>query len=327
MHDVITIGSATVDVFAHTESELIKIKTLYSEEELIAYPSGSKILITKLDFKVGGGGINTSVCLSHLGLKIAFLGNLGKDENGSKVVDLLKKEKIDFIGVRSRSQTGFSIILDSIEDDRTILTNKGANNELRFSDIKLPQIRAGWFYFSSMMGTSLKTLEKLAAYAKKKKINIAFNPSSYLIRANPKSVKNILKNTDLLVFNREEAELLHGSNDKKAMLRLCHSLGPRIVVITDGSNGCTASDGKHFYSIKPKKIKVVETTGAGDAFASSFLAGFIKKNDVKFSLRLGMANAESVVQHIGASEKLLKYNAALASIKKNPHKIHVEKIR
>jgi ribokinase len=74
MYDVITVGSATVDVFVKTEAELIEITKKGSEEELIAYPTGSKILIQQLDFKIGGGGTNTAVAFARLGLKTAYLG-------------------------------------------------------------------------------------------------------------------------------------------------------------------------------------------------------------------------------------------------------------
>ena len=99
MYDVITVGSATVDVFAHTDrSQLIKIMTDHSEQDLLAYPSGSKIIITELDFTTGGGGTNTAVSLARLGLKTAYLGQLGNDDNGNHILKKLKEEKISFIG-------------------------------------------------------------------------------------------------------------------------------------------------------------------------------------------------------------------------------------
>ena len=95
MFDVITIGSATVDVFAYTESsEVIKFVESKTEHDFIAYPGGEKIVIDKLDFKIGGGGTNTAVSFSRLGLNTAYLGKLGNDENGKKVLDLLNDENI-----------------------------------------------------------------------------------------------------------------------------------------------------------------------------------------------------------------------------------------
>ncbi|MBU3942289.1 MAG: carbohydrate kinase family protein [Nanoarchaeota archaeon] len=321
MYDIVTVGSATVDVFANTESKLIKIKTSNSEEELIAYPSGSKILIKELRFTTGGGGTNTAVSLARLGHKVAYLGSLGNDENGKIIIDLLKKEKIDFIGVISKEITGYSIILDSIEHDRTILTYKGANNKLKFSDINLKKVKTKWFYFSSMVSESFKTLEKLAGFAEKNKIKITFNPSTYLAKKGRDYLKNILTRTNILILNNEEASLLAGKNNVKIMLKDLYKLGPKIIVITDGKKAINAYDGKNIYVLIPNKIRVVESTGAGDAFASSFLSGMIKKNNVEFALKMGLANSESVITHPGAKNRLLKYNEILKVTKKRPAKI------
>ncbi|MEK0337417.1 MAG: PfkB family carbohydrate kinase, partial [Nitrosopumilus sp.] len=81
------------------------------------------------------------------------------------------------------------------------------------------------------------------------------------------------------------------------------------------------------YYGKPHNIKIVETTGAGDAFASSFLSGIIKKNNIEFAIKLGMTNAESVIQYHGAKEKLLTYNEALKVMKKNPIKVVKKRIK
>ena len=181
MYDIITVGSNTVDVFARTKfSELIKIIKPKGEEDLLAYPSGSKILIEELNFTTGGGGTNAAFALSRLGHKTAYLGKLGKDENADFIINDLKKEKIGLIVSRGEGCSGYSLILDSLEHDRTILTFKGLNDKLRFSEITLKKLKTKWFYFSSMMNESFKTLEKLSVYAKKNNIKVVFNPSSYL---------------------------------------------------------------------------------------------------------------------------------------------------
>ncbi len=92
MYDIITVGSSTIDAFAKVDSELVKIKTIHHTEELIAYPSGSKILIKELNFQTGGGGTNSAVALSRLGLKVALIGKLGR---GSNSVLILKSLRIE----------------------------------------------------------------------------------------------------------------------------------------------------------------------------------------------------------------------------------------
>ena len=328
MYDVITVGSATLDVFADTESELIKIMTTHSEEDFLAYPSGSKIIIKELIFTTGGGGTNTAVSFSRMGLKTAYIGKVGNDENGKRILSELEKEKVKFIGIKGSEMSGYSIILDSIEDDRTILTYKGANDSLNFEDVKKSELKTKWIYSSSMMGDSFTTIEKLAVYSHKKGINFAFNPSSYLAKKGMSYLKKIISNTNVLVLNKEEANLILGLVDAgyEMLLNGLHIAGPQYVVITDGKGGVHAYDGKNAYFLPSHKINVVETTGAGDAYASSFVSALIKTDDFKLAMKVAMVNAESVLTHKGAKNKLLTWKEALSRIKKEKFEFHHLKI-
>jgi ribokinase len=324
MYDVICIGSATVDVFAKTKfSELIKIHGSEGITSLLAYPTGAKILIEQLEFTTGGGATNTAVSFARLGHKVACISKIGCKGNAERVRSDLKKEKVDasLLVCSNKGRTGYSIILDSLEHDRTILAFKGSNNDLRFNEIKKNKLKTKWFYFGTMMNESYKTLEKLADYAQKNNIKIAFNTSEYLAKKGAKFLKKVLSKTTLLVLNKEEAHLIAGGGTEKELLEKLHNLGPKTVVITDGKKGAHASDGKDIFFLKPNSIKVVETTGAGDAFASTLLSGLIKKNDMEFALQLASANAESVISYHGAKNKLLTFKEVLKVIKKRPSKI------
>jgi len=320
MYDVITVGSSTVDVFARTKfSEIVKITDGKKETELLAYPMGAKILIEELNFTTGGGATNTAVALSRLGHKVACISKIGSGANADKIKKHLEKDNVDssLLVSSKNARTGYSIILDSIEHDRTILTFKGSNNDLRFDEINTGKLRAKWFYFSTMMGESFKTLEKLAKFAEKNSIKIAFNASQYMAEKGIDYSKEILKRTALFVLNKEEALLMTKKNKTEDAFKILGKLID-IVIITDGKNGAQAYDGKNIYSVKSNKIKIVETTGAGDAFASTFLSGMIKKNDIEFALRLARANAESVIQRHGAKTGLLTYSKALEVVKRYP---------
>jgi len=331
IYDIITVGSNTIDVFAYTDrSGSICIKTSSGEECFISYPTGSKLLINELDFYTGGGGTNTAVSLSRLGLRVAYIGKIGNDENGTKIIDVLKEEGIDFLGVVSSSpskKTGYSIILDSIERQRTILAHKGVNDELGFEEIYINKLKTKWFYFSSMMGRSFKTQEKLADFARENNIKILFNPSNYLAEKGVDYLNNILKNTHILVLNDEEASLLVGKGDGKSKIIKLKKLGPKIAIITDGKNPIHCIDEENnYYKVYPLDIRVVEATGAGDSFASSFLAGIIKTGDVEFSLKLAIVNSHSVLQYKGAKEKLLTYQEAIKEISRKDIRIEKEKM-
>ncbi|MBW2989334.1 carbohydrate kinase family protein [Candidatus Woesearchaeota archaeon] len=329
MYDIITVGSSTVDVFAKTRfSELIKVKGKYGEREFLAYPTGAKILVDELEFTTGGGATNTAVALSRLGHKVACISKTGQGSNAEKVRKHLEREGIDtsLMASDKKGRTGYSIILDSKKHDRTILAFKGSNNDLKIDELNIRKIDAKWFYFSTMMGESFKTLKKLAKIAEKKKIKIAFNASQYLAEKGISYSKDILKRAGIFVLNREEAGLMTKKKGVEDMLKTLHKLTD-IVVITDGSKEAYAYDGRYAYVLRPRKAKVVETTGAGDAFASTFLSGMMKKGDIEFALKLANANAESVIRYHGAKNRLLRYKEALDELKKNPAKVERRELR
>jgi len=320
-YDVVTIGSATLDVFAKSESELIKIKTSQNEEDLIAYPLGSKILITDLEFQIGGGGSNTALTFANLGLKTGYMGFIGDDENGRNILALMKKNRIDFIGTVIDAKTNYSIILDSIEEDRTILVYRDASDKVDFSQLRLKSLKTKCIYSSSVLEPGFFAIEKLSEWAKKNNVLFAFNPSNYQAEKGYYYLRKILKNTDILILNREEALHIVGNGELDYLVRKLHESGPKTVVITDGRNGAHILYEKTVYFALPRKVKVNETTGAGDAFASGFVAGLIMKKDILFAIRLAFNNAESVIQGYGPKYVIQNRKKALELVRKDKRKI------
>lgn len=317
--DIITCGSATVDFFIHTKQEPLDLRMPKSQEHLLCYPLGAKLLVDSLNHKIGGGGTNTAVSFAKLGFRTGYVGSIGKDKYGDMVRKALREVKVTFLGMRGTQDTDCSFILDSSGHDRTILVYRSASSELRFGALPSAKLRAKWFYFSSLMGDAIKGMEQLAAFAKMRKAHVAFNPSEYLVRNGPADIHRMLRCTDVLILNRTEAELLTGKQVPiDTLLRDLQRLGPSIVVITDGKHGTHAADNQHLYYAKAHDIKVVEATGAGDAFASAFVAGLAKTGSIVFALELGTTNAESCIQRIGAKEGLLTWKQALSAMHHQP---------
>ena len=225
-----------------------------------------------------------------------------------------------------KGNAGYSIILDTLDHDRTILTHKGINDELKVEDVPFRKLKTKWFYFGAMMGESFHTLEKLVEFAQKKNIKIAFNPSTYLAEKGKSFLKHILSGTELLVLNKEEACLLAGKDSSENLLVKLKGLGPNIVAITDGQNPLFVIDSHYIYSARPPDIKRIDTTGAGDAFAASFLSGLMRKNDIEFAIKLGIINAQSVIAHYGAKNILLTYTEAMKFMGKSRIKVKKRRI-
>lgn len=294
--DVVSFGSGVIDVFVATD--------VHERKKKISYPVGDKILINDLRFDVGGGGTNTAVAFSRLGLRTGFVGKIGDDENGDRIWNLLKSEKVKFLGETEKGGvSGYSVILDSKEKGRTILTYRGVNNELRSSEIDISKIKTKWLYLTSLSGKSFETQKKLAIQVRERGGKVAYNPSSYLIKK--LKLKSFMNFVDVLILNKEEARLLVPKGD---LLKGLTKLGPEIVVITDKNKSISCYDGKKKYFLRPHKVKVVERTGAGDAFASGFVAGLIVGKKIPDCLKFGLKESESVIKHFGAKNNLLRMN-------------------
>jgi len=303
-YDVITFGSGVVDVFVDTD--------VSEKRGFMSYEVGSKILLKGVRFDVGGGGTNTAVAFSRLGLKVGWIGGVGGDNNGFEILDLIKKEKVAFLGeIDEDGLSGYSVILDSKENNRTILTFKGVNDGVSIGDLNLRKVRrTKWLYHTSLLGRSFETQKRLARELVGRGVKLALNPSEYSVKR--QDLRGLLKLCEVLILNKEEGELLLKREKvrEKDLLKGLVSLGPKVVVVTDKNKVIRACDNRggdgRRYSLKPNKVKVVERTGAGDAFASGFVAGLIVGKSVEESLKLGLRESESVIKYFGAKNKLIK---------------------
>lgn len=323
MYDIITLGSATVDVFVKTKHpEIIKHK----QHDDVCYAIGQKILVNDLHVDTGGGGTNTAVAFARLGLRTGWIGKIGTDLHAKTVLDEMKREHIDFLGVSGAGMTGYSVILTGLEHNRTILTYKGINDKLLPKEVLWNKFKTKWMYLSTMMNKSFATLKHAALSAKTNKIKYAFNPSMYLAKQGIKKLKPIIQDCDLLVLNREEAQAL--LRTEKRCVEMLPELQKysKIAVITDGPKTVHAYNGIEHYQLEPPNIKVIETTGAGDAFAAGMVAGLMIKKDIATAMQWGMAESGSVIQHLGAKQKLLTRKEIEHQVKTKPAKITITRL-
>ncbi len=316
--DVITFGGATQDImYCTSDAKLIKHgKNL---EEFLAFKYGSKISSEDVSLTFGGGGMNTAVSFSLMGLKTSSIIGLGDDWFASSIVKELKKNNINtnnlqiFTGVHS----GFSFIVNyGNYHEHVLFTHRGANSFLGIMPQDLRGIDAKWFYIASLSGKDSlveKNIKTILTYAKKKKIKIAWNPGVLQLEKGSKYFKKYLKQIEFFNINFEEARALCGSDSKKVneieiLLETIYSWGPKIVSITCGHKGAYVYDGKEVTHEKILKVKSINTTGAGDAFGSSFVSGLILNYDIKKSLRLAMIRSCTVITKVGAQVGLLNGN-------------------
>lgn len=320
--DITTIGSALKDItFYSDQGKIFATPNNLTAQRMLAFEYGAKITPTEVHLNFGGGAANTAVSLSRLGLKTSIIARLGKDEVGKEILGKFKKEKINtsFIQFDDKNPSGFSFILaiDKKEKEHIAFTCRGASDHFNF---KPPaRLKSKWFYITSLCGKNWsKNLRAIFAFAKSKNIKISWNPGSLQLQAGKRLLINFLKQTNILILNKDEAIELVLSGIKLGrknpnhlnrplyLLNILHEWGPKIVVITDGKKGAWAYNGATIYRQQIIRAKVLDTTGVGDSFGSAFLAGMIiNKNDIQKALKWGMINSASVVTKIGAQNGLL----------------------
>jgi len=256
-------------------------------------------------YTTGGGGTNTAVAFSRLGLRTGFVGVLGNDANGQMILHELKKEKVDFLGGLKKGNTGLSIILPS-HDERVVLAYKGINNKLEWKDINHGLLHAKWLYISSMLDESFETVKKLVSKVKKDNTKIALNISMYLAKQGYSKLSPLLRQTDIFILNKEEAQAISKKNSISDIFNSISQYVKGIIVITDGPNTIHAYDSKKHFQHNVRKIKPVDNTGAGDAFAAGFVYGIMKQKGIKSALDMGCKEAISTLKAIGAKNNLLR---------------------
>lgn len=340
MCDVITIGSATMDVFVESDdANIVSVYTKNKKSEFMSYPYGAKVEITDFASQVGGGGVNTACNFANLGLKTSAIFKIGDDIYSDGILESFKEKNVDLSNIIQDKtlSTGFSIILVSFQGDRTVLAHRGANAKIKKSDINFDAIKnAKLLYIAPLNGDSTKVLDDIVNFAKDNKVKVCFNAGTSSIKKGFNYIKKILENAHIVVMNKEEAsmatqiqvrpdtrdekfsdELIHP--DIKEMFKKLKVRDYQIIVITDGGHGAYAYDGHKYYYCPVFNSPVVSTLGAGDAFASTLCAALGKtKIDIGKALMYASVNSAGVVSQFGATQGLLTFEEIEQKLKEHP---------
>ncbi|MEK7540894.1 MAG: carbohydrate kinase family protein [Patescibacteria group bacterium] len=334
MYDIITFGSAAQDINLKSKAfKVTKDNKDFVTGEGLCLALGSKIDIEDIKFTSGGGGTNTAVAFAKQGFKTAFCGMVGKDAAGKAMVNELKKNKVDTALVQKTKEklTNHSVVISSDGEDRTILVYRGASDLFGKDNIPWNKLKTKWIYLAPLSGLLLRPseapqseggctpFEDIVNFAFENKIKIAVNPGNTQLSLPIEDIIRIFKKIDILILNQEEASFLTkiSFQNEAEIFKKIDEICPGVAVMTKGGEGVVASDGKYLYSALPNPSrKVVDTTGAGDSFASGFISDYIRySGDIEKAIQLGLANAEANLAEIGAKTTLLDKNSKFQWVK------------
>lgn len=272
------------------------------------FPLGAKVEVEQVIFDTGGGATNAAVAFARQGIGTAYVGKVGHDVAGGEVLRVLRREGVgvEHVATDGRLGTSYSTLLLAPTGERTILNYRGASHNLRASEMSIDRLRADWFYITSLAG-NLDLLAKLLKYAQKQGIKTALDPGADELKQT-KKLRKLLPLLTVLKANAQELAQLFGGDGLRETVERANGIC-EYVVGTNGPYGAYALHKGILYQAGVyQKVKVIDRTGAGDAFGSGFVASIAREESIQAALSLGSANATSVVQQVGAKTGIISVN-------------------
>lgn len=314
--EILCVGSCSQDIFFPSDEYTVwETPEDLTSKSKAAFEIGGKFRVADRYEALGGVAANVSIGLARLGIRSGCYTHIGQDTLGDWAMNELRKESVSthYVDREAGIKTDLSaIVVLEKSGDRIIFHNRDANERLLVNAERLRGTK--WIFMSSLNGAWKENADTLLQYLNTSGAKFALNPGQHNLREDPHYILSLVARADVLMLNKDEAiELLMSDpdstrdqlNDERYLLETLLKKGARAIGLTDGVRGAWATDGQEFlfapiHSLGP----VVDSTGAGDAFASGFLASRIRSESLAQSLQTGILNSGGVVAHYGAIEGL-----------------------
>ncbi len=263
--------------------------------------------IQDLNESCGGSAANTIIGLARLGMDTGFLGKIAMDREGETLLKNLENEGVDTKGIIQSSHGRSGTVHGYVDrkGERALYVDPGVNDEINFLEINQEYVsNTRLLHITSFVGESIKAQEALLEIIPDEVI-VSLDPGMIYASKGLKALNNILQRTNILLINQMELDLLLPSNegqDVKINTLLNYGIG--IIVIKQGKKGCLVTDGSKTYLLDAYDVDCLDSTGAGDAFNSGFIYGFLDEKTIEESAMLGNFVASCCVQELGATTGL-----------------------
>jgi len=278
------------------------------------FPSrGQAVKTDEIIYSIGGCGANPAILLSKLGVNVSLIGSVGFDFWASFILSVFKAYNVDtsFIKLSLNYPSAVSILFLNKSGERSYIHRTGASNELDIQHKELRQIYKSKIFHIG--GANLlpsidgKPMAQILKKVKSKKVITSVDLAWDVDGLWMEKLKYSLPYIDILMGNEDEIKTLTKSNNIKSSVKILHNAGVKTVVVKRGKKGSFVSQNFDQFDVPPFKVKVKDTTGAGDAFVGGFLYGFLNGMNIYECARIGNYFGALVTTNIGAITALLDY--------------------
>lgn len=312
---IIGIGNALVDVLTQLESDdlLSELRLPKGSMQLVDAERAAQIQERSRNLSKqrasGGSAANTIHGLSKLGMETAFIGSVGKDETGSFFEEDLKNSNIQPVLFHTNSPSGIANGMISKDGERTFGTFLGAALDLSPTQLKLEHFNGfDLLHVEGYLVQNHELLETILNLAKEGGLKISLDLASYnVVEDNLDFLRDMVtRYVDIVFANEEEAKAFSGEEPQKALDQLSELT--EIAVVKVGSKGSLIKQNGQIIVVEPIQAKPIDTTGAGDLYASGFLYGWINNLGFEKAGYIGSLLAGTVIEVLGAKFGEEKWN-------------------
>ena len=314
MKKILGMGNALVDIMIPVESDgILEILNLpKGSMQLVDWDRSKSIQDTFKDYKKslssGGSAANTMHGIAKLGVPAGYIGVVGEDELGGFFVKDMINAGIDPHMIHSKKPTGCAVALVSPDSERTFATFLGAAIELSAEQITAISHQPSanvfnkydFFHIEGYLVQNHTLIETALKLAKEAGMIVSIDLASYnVVEANKEFLHEIIeKYVDIVFANEEEAKAFTGKDPHEAL----HEIGGKcnIAVVKTGKEGSMIKQGSDIHKIGIIAVTPIDTTGAGDLYASGFLYGLSNDKSLQECGRIGALLAGNVIEFMGS---------------------------
>jgi ribokinase len=268
----------------------------------------------RIAFEGGGQAANTAAWLVVAGAPVALVARVGDDSAGRMAVAELETLGVETrVAVDGERPTGTCVVLVAADGERTMFPDAGANAALAPADLPDEFLGAGSHLhvsgYALLRDGSREAALSAVERARAAEMSVSVDPSSAALLSD--GPRRLGKGVGLLLPNALEAATLGGREDPVAAARALAELFPEVVV-TLGEEGALWTDGRELVRVDADAAEVVDSTGAGDAFAAGLIHGLLQGWPLDRAVRLGNAVGALSTRGLGASSSLPDLEEAMA---------------
>ncbi|MDO4328494.1 MAG: carbohydrate kinase family protein [Lachnospiraceae bacterium] len=295
MYDIVIIGAAIVDLLLRPVSKEVF--------DVDSYP------VDGIGMTIGGDAANEATIITRLGHKVCLAGCVGDDVPGRYIMEYFQNNGVDtsYVKVRDDISTSINVGLVTEDGERTFVTNR-QGSLWKFSDADVDMAvfeQAKVLSFASIFNNPLFTGEKLVSIfrrAKEAGMTIFADMVKPRLGETIEDIREALSYVDYFFPNYSEASLMTGKTDVNEIADTFLSYGVKNVIVKTGKSGCLIKNNQEAIVVPAyPKANCIDTTGAGDNFASGFISAFLKGNDLVTCGRYANAVASVSVEYVGAT--------------------------